>query len=93
MHVTSFTPRVSAQFAALAAVLLAALAAPVLAKDDLLEVLAQKGVITLEEYEKLKAQQRTTEPSVNTDDGFKITSGDGSMSVQVGTLQQFDVAS
>src|SRR5262247_3847839 len=66
---------------------------PALAKDDLLEVLAQKGVITMEEYEKLKAQQKASEPTVSTDGGFKVTSGDGALSLQIGTLQQVDVAS
>src|SRR5262249_6607384 len=84
--------RLHAQSALVLAVLCAAFAAPALAKDDLLEVLAQKGVITLEEYEKLKAQQRSTEPTVSTDQGFKLTSGDGALSMQVGTLQQVDVA-
>jgi phosphate-selective porin OprO/OprP len=79
--------------AILCALLLSSLgAARAFAKDDLLEVLAQKGVITMEEYEKLKAQQRATGPTFSTDGGFKFTSGDGAMSVQIGTLQQVDVA-
>src|SRR5688572_4104306 len=61
------------------------------AKDDLLEILAQKGVITADEYQKLKAQQKNT-VTVNTDEGFKIVSGDGAASLQVGTLQQLDGA-
>ena len=78
--------------AALAVLIPAALAvAPAFAKDDLLETLAQKGVLTVEEYEKLKAQ-RKTEVTVNTEDGLKITSADGNSSVQVGTVQQLDVA-
>src|SRR5262245_34457570 len=86
--------RAHTRFAAmLCALLLAGLALPALAKDDLLEVLAQKGVITMEEYEKLKAQRRASEPTLSTDGGFRMTSGDGSMSVQIGTLQQFDAAS
>ncbi len=69
-----------------------ALAAPsAYGKDDLLETLAQKGVITMAEYEKLKAQ-RKTEVTMTTDDGFKFTSGDNSASIQIGTLQQFDLA-
>jgi phosphate-selective porin OprO/OprP len=61
------------------------------AKDDLLETLAQRGVITMAEYEKLKAQ-RKTEVTMTTDDGFKFTSGDNSASIQIGTLQQYDLA-
>lgn len=63
---------------------------PVLAKDDLLEVLAQKGVLTADEYEKLKAQRRS-EVTLNADDGFKLVSADGSASLMLGTLQQLDV--
>lgn len=77
--------------AATAAAVLCLCALPALAKDDLLETLAQKGVLTLEEYEKLKAQ-RKTEITATTEDGFKITSGDGAASLQVGTLQQLDYA-
>jgi phosphate-selective porin OprO and OprP len=61
------------------------------AKDDLLETLAQKGVITMAEYEKLKAQ-RKTEVTMTTDDGIRLTSADNSTSIQFGTLQQFDAA-
>ncbi len=61
------------------------------AADDLLETLAQKGVITMEEYEKLKTQRKSA-PTVVTVDGFRIASGDGGWSVQVGALQQLDVA-
>lgn len=73
-------------------VLSIAVSTSVVAKDDLLETLAQKGVLTLEEYEKLKAQ-RQTEVTVNTDEGFKMTSADGTASLQVGTVQQLDAAS
>jgi phosphate-selective porin OprO/OprP len=66
-------------------------AGPASAKDDLLEVLAQKGVITAAEYEKLKAQ-RKTEVTMTTDDGIQFTSADNSTSIQFGTLQQFDLA-
>ncbi|MGQ0622653.1 MAG: OprO/OprP family phosphate-selective porin [Panacagrimonas sp.] len=70
----------------------AALSMPVAkAADDLLETLAQKGVITLEEYEKLKAQRKTA-PTVSTDEGFRIGSGDGAWTVQPGALQQLDIA-
>jgi phosphate-selective porin OprO/OprP len=65
---------------------------PAHAKDDLLETLAQKGVIGVEDYEKLKAQ-RKGDLVVSTDDGFKIGTVDGTASMQVGTLQQLDVAS
>ncbi len=69
----------------------ALLSTPATAKDDLLETLAQKGVLSVEEYEKLKAQ-RKTEIVANIEDGFKISSADGSTSMQVGTLQQLDFA-
>ena len=62
------------------------------AKDDLLETLAQKGVITMAEYEKLKEQRKASEVTMNTDDGFKFSNSDGSASIQFGTLQQFDLA-
>jgi phosphate-selective porin OprO and OprP len=65
------------------------------AKSDLLEILARKGVITLEEYQELKAEQNTS-VSVNTDDGFKLASKDSTTpappTFQIGTLQQLDVA-
>lgn len=81
--------------AALAAAVLSftALASPAAqAKDDLLETLAQKGVISVEEYEKLKAQQPKPGPVFSTDDGLKLASADGAFSLQVGTLQQIDFA-
>lgn len=59
--------------------------------DDLLETLARKGVLTPEEYEQIKAQERARARLVM-DDGLKLASGDGTWSVQVGTLQQFDYA-
>ncbi|MES2683669.1 MAG: porin [Pseudomonadota bacterium] len=62
------------------------------AKDDLLEALAQKGVISLEEYERLKAQ-RKSDLVASTDDGFRLSTADGTASMQLGTLQQLDVAS
>ena len=62
-----------------------------MAADDLLETLAQKGILTMEEYEKLKAQRKTA-PAVVTDDGFRIAAGDNGGSIQVGTPQQLDVA-
>jgi phosphate-selective porin OprO/OprP len=62
------------------------------AKDDLLETLAQKGVITMTEYEKLKDQRKASEVTLNTDDGFKFSNSDNSASIQFSTLQQFDLA-
>ncbi len=68
---------------------------PAQAKSNLLELLAQKGVITMQEYEELKAEQKN-EVSVNTDDGFKLASKDSSTaapaSFQLSTLQQLDMA-
>ena len=82
----------SAFIAVVAVVVLStAVTRPTCAKDDLLETLAQKGVITMAEYEKLKAQ-RKTEVTMTTDDGIKFTSADNSTSSQFGTLQQFDAA-
>lgn len=63
-----------------------------LAKDELLETLAQKGVISADEYEKLKAQAPKPGPVLSTDEGFKLSSADGSSSLQIGTLQQIDLA-
>lgn len=72
--------------------LAAALSMPVaMAADDLLETLAQKGIITLEEYEKLKVQRKTA-PTVSTEEGFRVGSGDGSWTLQPGALQQLDLA-
>ncbi|MDB5969620.1 MAG: hypothetical protein JWQ90_2070, partial [Hydrocarboniphaga sp.] len=71
----------------------AAASAPVFAKDDLLETLAQKGVISMEEYEKLKAAQpKAASPTFTTEDGLKFASADGAFSLQIGTLQQIDYA-
>jgi phosphate-selective porin OprO/OprP len=68
-------------------------AAPAFAKDDLLETLAQKGVISMEEYEKLKVQQpKPTAPVLTTEDGLKFASADGAFSIALGTLQQLDYA-
>lgn len=62
---------------------------PAIAKDDLLDTLAQKGILTPEEYDKLKAQQKS-EVVVDTSEGFKIVSIDNANSFQVGTLLQLD---
>lgn len=90
-------------FAAVAALGSAVLAQPVQAKSSLLDVLAQKGVISLDEYLELKAEQRT-EPKIEpnaavvtkTEDGFKLAARDSSTGAtatfKVGTLQQLDVA-
>lgn len=83
--------RFPAGLAALCAFPLLAAAPAALAADELLETLAQKGVISMEEYEKLKASRKNA-PTVNTDDGFRVVSGDANASVQVGTLQQLDFA-
>ena len=83
--------RFPAGLAALCALPLLAAVPAASAADELLETLARKGVITMEEYEKLKASRKTT-PVVNTDDGFRVVSGDGTASIQVGTLQQLDFA-
>ena len=88
--------------AALAALAAVGLAQPAQAKTSLLEVLAQKGVITLDEYEELKAEQKQEsryEPKgdavVRTGDGFKLAAKDSAATAatfQVGTLQQLDFA-
>lgn len=83
--------RFPAGLAALCALPLLAAVPAASAADELLETLARKGVITMEEYEKLKASRKAT-PVVNTDDGFRVVSGDGTASIQVGTLQQLDFA-
>ncbi|MGH6637598.1 MAG: OprO/OprP family phosphate-selective porin [Polaromonas sp.] len=81
--------------AVLAALGSVCVASPVQAKSSLLELLAQKGIITAEEYAELKAEQKS-EPIVATDDGFRLSTRDSSSSApptfQVGTLQQLDVA-
>lgn len=61
------------------------------AKDDTLELLAQKGLITAEEYIKLKDSRRD-EGVVSLKDGFKVQSQDGKGSVQLSSLLQMDVA-
>lgn len=65
--------------------------APAVAKDDLLETLAQKGILTPEEYDKLKTQQKS-EVVVETNEGFKISSIDSANSLQIGTLLQLDLS-
>lgn len=63
--------------------------APAFAVDATTELLAQKGVITVDEYEKIKKAQNN-QAAVDLSDGLKITSGDKNFSAQVGTMLQFD---
>lgn len=81
--------------AAAATFLLLCAAQPAQAKSGLLELLAQKGIITAEEYAELKAEQKT-EATASTDDGFKLSTKDSTSpsppTFQVGTLQQLDFA-
>lgn len=68
--------------------------APAAASDDLLETLAQKGVISADEYARLKEQPpkpAAAAPVFSTDDGLKLMSADGAFSLQIGTMQQIDV--
>lgn len=74
----------------LASALLAA-AAAAHAKDPTLEILAQKGIITADEYATIKAEQKD-QASVSLKDGFKITSGDGRSTAQISALIQVDAA-
>lgn len=71
--------------------LLATLATPAFAADATLELLAQKGIITAEEYATLKAGQKD-QAQVSLKDGLKITSQDGKSTVQFGALMQLDAA-
>ncbi|SEQ59004.1 phosphate-selective porin OprO and OprP [Solimonas aquatica] len=61
------------------------------AADDLLDILQAKGVLSAEEAGALKAQQQARS-GASTDSGFKLVSGDGASSLQLGTLQQLDYA-
>lgn len=65
---------------------------PLLAVDMTTEILAQKGLITLEEYEKIRKAQ-STQATVDTTDGLKFITVDKNFSAQVGTLLQMDAAS
>lgn len=71
--------------------LLATLATPTFAGDATLELLAQKGIISAEEYATLKAKQKD-QAQVSLKDGLKITSQDGKSNVQFGALMQLDAA-
>lgn len=88
--------RRSGAAAAALLVLAATHSAAALAKDELLETLAQKGVINADEYQKLKAQQQAAAakapPSFSTDGGLKFASADGAFSLQLGALEQIDYA-
>ena len=88
--------RIQPRATAIAAVVVLSLASTQAhAKSGLLEILAQKGIISADEYAELKAEQKA-EAAVNTDDGFKVSSKDSSTptppTFQVGTLQQLDFA-
>jgi len=84
-HIVTGTAR------AIALPLLFSLAGTAVAADATLELLAQKGIITAEEYARLKAGQKD-EATVSLKDGLKVTSGDGKSSLQLGTLLQMDAA-
>lgn len=62
------------------------------AKDDTLELLAQKGIISAEEYAKVKENQKD-QGQISLKDGFKVQSSDAKNSMQLGGLLQLDVAS
>jgi phosphate-selective porin OprO/OprP len=68
---------------------LSVLTAPAFAVDATTELLAQKGVISAEEYEKIKKTQ-STQATIDMSDGLKITSGDKNFSAQIGTMLQLD---
>ncbi len=59
--------------------------------DATSEILAQKGLITLEEYEKIRKAQ-ATQAIVDTTDGLKFTTADKKFSAQIGTMLQLDMA-
>lgn len=65
------------------------IAAPALAVDATTELLAQKGVISAEEYDKIKKAQNS-QATVDLNDGLKITSGDKNFTAQIGTILQMD---
>ncbi|MES2825675.1 MAG: porin [Pseudomonadota bacterium] len=64
---------------------------PAQAVDATTELLAQKGVITVEEYEKIRKAQNS-QATVDMSDGLKISTGDKSFSAQIGTMLQLDAA-
>ncbi len=65
---------------------------PALAVDMTTEILAQKGIITLEEYEKIRKAQ-STQATVDTTEGLKFITADKNFSAQIGTMLQLDMAS
>lgn len=67
------------------------LSAPTFAVDATTELLAQKGVITVEEYEKIRKAQNN-QATVDLSDGLKISSADKSFTAQIGTMLQMDAA-
>lgn len=67
----------------------ASLSTPVFAVDATTELLAQKGIISAEDYEKIKKNQNT-QATIDLSDGLKITSGDKNFSAQIGTMLQLD---
>ncbi len=69
-------------------------ATPALAADPTLELLAQKGLITADEYASLKEKQKdqASNLNINLKDGLKISTADGKSAVQLGTLMQMDFA-
>lgn len=69
---------------------LAAAGAARAAEPGLAELLLDKGQITEAEYQRLKPGEETV-LRVRTDDGFRLTTADGSW-LQLGVLVQFDVA-
>jgi phosphate-selective porin OprO/OprP len=86
----SFSPR-SRLTPALLALALASVTATAQAADATLELLAQKGIITAEEYAKLKAGQQDS-ATLSLKDGIKISSADGKSTAQLGLLLQLDTA-
>jgi phosphate-selective porin OprO/OprP len=71
--------------------LLASISAPVLAVDLTTEILARKGIISADEYEKIR-QAQSTQATVDTADGLKFITADKSFAAQIGTLLQMDMA-
>lgn len=63
-----------------------------MAVDLTTEILAKKGVISLEDYEKIKAAQKN-QGTVDFSDGLKIANGDKSITAQLGTMLQLDATS
>lgn len=60
------------------------------AADATLELLAQKGLISAEEYAAIKEKTKN-EASISLNDGLKIRSHDGRYSAQLGVLMQLDM--